>query len=142
MTATTLSACVFLMVWPKRHAGGPVQHVDCSGAAGVFQGRPGRDGGLITRLHGNPIEPERLPVRVVVTDSGERHVDGSGYGLYADGRFYADGGFQVVVPPGDTQFDLRSGPNYVPLQFAVAAETGSRVKSGGADVRSGSIRPH
>jgi len=58
-----------------------------------------------------------LPVRVVVTGSDGSHPDGSGHGVYSDGRFYAHGRFEVVVPKGKTQIDLRSGPHYVPLMI-------------------------
>ena len=58
---------------------------------------------------------KRLPVRAIVTAADGSHADGSGHGLYADGRFYADGEFEVVVPAGQTRIELRSGPYYVPL---------------------------
>ena len=69
-----------------------------------------------------------LPVRVVVTGSDGKHADGSGCGVYADGRFFADGKFTVKLPPGAAKIVLRSGPNYVPLEFAVEAKAGRRLR--------------
>src|SRR6185312_11618171 len=57
-----------------------------------------------------PEKPMPLPVRVVVTASDGTHPDGSGRGVYSDGRFFADGGFSVELPPGRTAIALRSGP--------------------------------
>ncbi len=56
-----------------------------------------------------------LPVRAIVTASDNSHPDGSGHGVYADGRFYAEGRFEVMLPEGATRIDLGSGPHYVPL---------------------------
>ena len=67
-----------------------------------------------------------LPVRVIVTASDGSHPDGSGHGTYADGRFFADGRFSVTVPPGATAIQLRSGPNYVPLDLTLDAAAGKR----------------
>lgn len=69
-----------------------------------------------------------LPVRVVVTASDGTHPDGAGFGVYADGRFFAEGRFVVTVPPGQTRIELRSGPNYVPLDLTVSAKAGRRVQ--------------
>jgi hypothetical protein len=63
-----------------------------------------------------------LPVRVIVTASDGSHPDGSGRGVYSDGRFFADGRFTVDVPPGRTRIALRSGPNYEPLEFDAEAK--------------------
>jgi hypothetical protein len=61
-------------------------------------------------------EPDReLPVRVIVAASDGSHPDGSGHGVYGDGRFYVHGGFDVTLPAGDTRIELSSGPNYTPL---------------------------
>ena len=65
------------------------------------------------RTFTSPVMP--LPVRAIVTTADGSHADGSGHGLYADGRFYADGQFQVVVPAGATRIELGSGPHYAPL---------------------------
>jgi hypothetical protein len=73
-----------------------------------------------------PAQP--LPVRVIVTASDGGHPDGSGHGVYADGRFFADGRFTVRVPPGPTRLQLRSGPNYIPLDTRVEAKAGTRVR--------------
>lgn len=56
-----------------------------------------------------------LPVRAIVTASDGSHADGSGHGLYQDGRFYADGWFRVTLPAGRTRIELSCGPDYVPL---------------------------
>ncbi|RYD23252.1 MAG: hypothetical protein EOP87_26620, partial [Verrucomicrobiaceae bacterium] len=70
-------------------------------------------------------------MRVVVTASDGSHPDGSGKGVYADGRFFADGRFRVSTPPGTTQLVLRSGPNFVPLEISLEAKAGHehRVKA-------------
>ncbi len=68
----------------------------------------------------------RLPVRVIVTASDGSHPDGSGQGVYADGRFFADGGFTVRVPAGRTEIRLSHGADYVPLTLEVDAKPGRR----------------
>jgi hypothetical protein len=72
--------------------------------------------------------PRPLPVRVIVTASDGSHPDGSGHGVYADGRFFADGRFTVKVPPGRARVLLRSGPNHVPLELPVDARAGRRLR--------------
>lgn len=67
-----------------------------------------------------------LPIRVVLTASDGSHPDGSGRGVYADGRFFAEGTFTVRVPPGTVRLQLRAGPNYVPLETTVEAKVGMR----------------
>ncbi len=62
-------------------------------------------------------EDKRVPVRAIVTAADGSHVDGSGHGLYADGRFYADGSFEVTAPGGQMRIELSSGPDYVPLEI-------------------------
>ena len=69
-----------------------------------------------------------LPVRVVVTASDGTHPDGSGRGVYSDGRFFAEAGFSVEVPPGRTAIALRSGPDYEPLEMDVEAKEGREVR--------------
>jgi hypothetical protein len=69
-----------------------------------------------------------LPVRVVVTASDGTHPDGSGRGVYSDGRFFAEAGFSVEVPPGRTAIALRSGPDYEPLAMDVDAKKGREVR--------------
>jgi hypothetical protein len=68
-----------------------------------------------------------LAVRVVVTASDGSHPDGSGRGVYSDGRFFADGRFSVCIPPGKTAVRLSSGPDYVPLEMTIEAKAGERV---------------
>jgi hypothetical protein len=71
--------------------------------------------------------PRPLPVRVIVTASDGSHPDGSGHGVYADGRFFADGRFTVKVSSGQARGLLCSGPNHVPLELAVDARAGRRL---------------
>lgn len=70
--------------------------------------------------------PQALPVRVIVTGSDGHHPDGSGHGVYSDGRFFADGTFVVAVPAGATRFVIRRGPNWVPLEMTIDAKLGRR----------------
>jgi len=64
------------------------------------------------------------PVRVIVTASDGSHPDGSGRGVYADGRFYADGVFSVRVPPGKTTISISAGPEFEPQELVVEPNTG------------------
>ena len=75
---------------------------------------------------GTADRPRPLPVRAIVTAVDGSHPDGSGHGTYADGRFFAEGRFEVEVPPGTTSIALRSGPNYEPLDVKVEARAGVR----------------
>jgi hypothetical protein len=75
-----------------------------------------------------PDRPMPLPVRVVVTASDGSHPDGSGRGVYADGRFFAEGTFSVEVPPGRTAILLRCEPDYQPLEMDVEAREGREVR--------------
>ncbi len=72
---------------------------------------------ITVEVHDLRAEDEGIPVRAIVTAADGSHVDGSGHGLYADGRFYADGSFEVAVPGGQTRIELSSGPDYVPLEI-------------------------
>ena len=83
---------------------------------------------LVSRVASDGKQQPLLPVCAIVTDSAGAFVDGGGHGLYHDGRFYTDGTFRVELVPGDTQFVIRSGPNYVPLTFSVGAQVGKRIK--------------
>ena len=74
------------------------------------------------------VAPCPLPVRVIVTASDSSHPDGSGHGVYADGRFFAQSHFTVKVAPGRVRVLLRSGPNHVPLEFPVEARAGRRLR--------------
>src|SRR5690606_32398245 len=67
---------------------------------------------------------QALPLRVIVTASDGSYPDGSGRGIYSDGRFFADGRFEVSAPPGKTRIVLSSGPNYIPLEISLNAEAG------------------
>ncbi len=65
---------------------------------------------------------QAIPIRVVVTDSAGGHPDGSGRGVYDDGRFFADGSFTVEARQGKTKIEISHGPNYVPLSFSLDVE--------------------
>lgn len=67
-----------------------------------------------------------LPARVIVTAADGSHPDGSGRSVYSDGRFFADGRFEVTTPPGKTRIVLSSGPNYVPLEISLEGKAGHR----------------
>ena len=69
-------------------------------------------------------DDQPLMVRAIVTGIDGEKVDGSGYGLYADGRFFADGEFRVELPPGKTHIKLRSGPEHVPVEITLNAKAG------------------
>ncbi len=60
------------------------------------------------------------------TESGE-FLDGSGRGLYADGRFFIDGECTLRAPPGKVRLSIRTGPEHVPLDAEVTATRGDRV---------------
>ncbi|MCS7253975.1 MAG: CehA/McbA family metallohydrolase [Armatimonadetes bacterium] len=70
----------------------------------------------------------KIPARVIVKVSDGSYYDGSGRGVYRDGRFYADGEFIAEVPPGKTEISLSCGPNYIPLKIAVEAKPGKEMK--------------
>lgn len=70
----------------------------------------------------------KIPVRVVVRTSDGSYCDGSGRGVYRDGRFYANGEFSVEVPQGETEISLSSGPNYIPLKMKLTAKQGKEIK--------------
>ena len=67
------------------------------------------------------------PVRVIVTASDGSHPDGSGRGVYSDGRFFADGTFKVQVPPGKTTIHLSAGPDFVPLELTAEPKDGEQL---------------
>ena len=86
---------------------------------------------IVVEVEDGRATPDRrmpLPVRVVVTASDGTHPDGSGRGVYSDGRFFAEAGFSVEVPPGRTAIALRSGPDYEPLEIDVEAKEGREVR--------------
>ncbi|MCZ8512145.1 CehA/McbA family metallohydrolase [Paenibacillus filicis] len=68
--------------------------------------------------------PKTLPARVVVTASDGSHPDGSGDGVYADGRFFVDGNFSITVPEGTIDILIKNGPDYIPLQFSLDVSKG------------------
>jgi hypothetical protein len=71
--------------------------------------------------------PILLPARVIITASDGSHPDGSGHGVYDDGRFFIEGTFSVSTVPGNTKINLTRGPNYVPLEFSIEAKAGKRL---------------
>jgi hypothetical protein len=70
----------------------------------------------------------KLPARVTITDSANKHPDGSGRGVYSDGRFFADGGFTVQVPPGETRLRILCGPHVAVLEQSLTAVAGKRAQ--------------
>lgn len=69
-----------------------------------------------------------LPVRVIVTAADGSHPDGSGRGVYRDGRFFAEGAFSVVAPAGATTVSLRCGPEYVPIDAKLELAAGRALR--------------
>ena len=91
----------------------------------VVEGPSGKQNATIMVEVSDAADSRRaLPLRVIVTASDGSHPDGSGRGIYSDGRFFADGRFEVSAPAGKTRILLSSGPNYVPLEISFAAERG------------------
>ncbi len=71
--------------------------------------------------------PKTLPARVVVTSGDGSHPDGSGSGVYEDGRFFAEGNFSITVPEGKIEILIKNGPDYVPLQFSLDVLKGHKL---------------
>lgn len=69
------------------------------------------------------------PARVVITAADGSHPDGSGNGTYNDGRFFVDGEFTVVMAPGRTRVEIRSGPEFVPVTSEVELTAGRQVEA-------------
>ncbi|NRB41068.1 MAG: CehA/McbA family metallohydrolase [Pseudomonadales bacterium] len=69
---------------------------------------------IVDRKTGKP-----LPARLNIQCSDGNHVDGSGRGLYADGRFFVDGRTSITCPAGRTSISVGSGPEYVPLMLEI-----------------------
>lgn len=69
-----------------------------------------------------------LPVQVYITASDGSHPDGSGHGVYKNGRFCAEGQFSITAPPGQTKVKISSGPNYIPLEFSLNVRAGVHTK--------------
>ena len=68
-----------------------------------------------------------LPVRAIVTDAAGEFVDGSGRGTYRDGRFFAEGKFEVSLPAGSTRVQLWCGANYSPIDTKIDLVSGKHV---------------
>ena len=58
-----------------------------------------------------------LPIRVILTAEDQSHPDGSGRGVYRDGRFFAEGSFAAQVPAGKLQVQIHSGANFIPVSY-------------------------
>ncbi len=56
------------------------------------------------------------PCRVIMKDPAGKFYDGSGKGVYRDGRFFVQESFEVTLTPGSYQLEVSSGPNFVPLE--------------------------
>ncbi|MFI5378322.1 MAG: CehA/McbA family metallohydrolase [Tepidisphaerales bacterium] len=69
-----------------------------------------------------------MAVRVVVTAADGTHPDGSGRGVYKDGRFFAEGTFKVTLPPGRTGLKLSCGPEFEPIDETVEIPAGRSVQ--------------
>ena len=72
--------------------------------------------------------PHPMAARVVVTDSSGGHPDGSGRGVYADGRFFVEGDCTVAVSPGEARIRIACGPHVVPVDETVTVAAGHRVR--------------
>ena len=70
---------------------------------------------------------ESLPCRVYVTGPTKPFTTAVAAVSTEDGRFFVDGSFRMVVPPGHYQIKILAGPNYLPLEFDVLAKAGERV---------------
>ena len=128
MIGQTLCVCICLCAGPQSAPSDLASTWSVAGHVASSQADQAEVDVTIKRKQNGSGDEELIPVRAIVTCSDGSHSDGSGYGLYADGRFFADGHFRVVVPSGNTQIELRSGPNFVPLKFSVDAEPGKCVK--------------
>ncbi len=128
MNVHVFCSCLCLCAWPADVPGELESSWHIVGDEAASRKDQGEVEVVVQRGKGAQTQQTPLTVRVVVTGSDGHHYDGSGYGLYDDGRFFAEESFRVAVPPGDTQVDLRSGPNHVPLKFSVRAEAGRCVK--------------
>ena len=69
-----------------------------------------------------------MPVRVVVTAVDGSHPDGSGRGVYKDGRFFAEGTFKVRVAPGRTGLKVMCGPEFEAIEETVEVPAGRSVQ--------------
>ncbi|HLU50161.1 MAG TPA: hypothetical protein VK116_18820, partial [Planctomycetota bacterium] len=69
------------------------------------------------------------PARVVVKAPGGVAIDGALRGVYDDGRFYVDGGFEVTVPAGSLDVSIAHGPEVEPLETALEIRSGERIEA-------------
>ncbi|MGA2497902.1 MAG: CehA/McbA family metallohydrolase [Tepidisphaeraceae bacterium] len=69
-----------------------------------------------------------MAARVIVTAADGTHPDGSGRGVYKDGRFFAEGTFKVRVVPGRTGLKLSCGPEFEAIDEAVDVPAGRLVQ--------------
>lgn len=82
------------------------------------------------RLHVRITDRGRpVPARIIVTAADGSHADAVGNGLYADGRFFADGEFTVTTVAGRTRVEIRCGPDYVPLSATLDLVAGRQVNA-------------
>lgn len=69
-----------------------------------------------------------IPARIILTASDKSHPDGSGRGVYRDGRFFAEGSFQAEVPPGKLKIQIFKGANYIPIEEEIDVPKGKKLK--------------
>lgn len=96
------------------------------------EGSPNRDRAeLIVDVVGidDADKTEPIPFRAIVTDATGARVDGSGRGTYSDGRFFAEGSFEVALAPGEAKIELSAGPHVEPLTTNATLEAGKRVRA-------------
>jgi len=67
-----------------------------------------------------------LPARIILTAEDGTHPDGSGRGVYRDGRFFAEGSFSAEVPAGKLHVQIFKGANYIPIDQEIQIEKGKK----------------
>ena len=70
---------------------------------------------------------KELPARIILTAADKSHPDGSGRGVYRDGRFFAEGSFQADVPSGKLQIQIFKGANYIPIDQDIEVPKGKKL---------------